>query len=337
LRVRSLPFIAFALLAVAFAGSARAGNPEPRPSLQAPGQCEAGIELTGPPRFFCNLISFAKPARWQLEPSNTMLVAIPAAAASNSSFTVTTGMRAYASFSSFAAAETPVAKRLLHAGGSHVFVQQETLSAGVAISATAHLPDGSTHVVIALLFRKTPYVISAVAASAVDLADIDQMISSGDFGHPAGLAKHLQIAMDWKQTAYFRGRPLGSVAASNLEIGKRHWSLHMTLANLGRVALRVNGVALLRYVPSYLSNPAGYTSTSRGSHFVPRPAGFDRGDGSFMLGAGKSWTGEVEGTENIAQPDEFVRLGTAFVPEGGGTPAPLSSVFGPLLGAPAAT
>ncbi|HEX4519253.1 MAG TPA: hypothetical protein VH063_06690 [Gaiellaceae bacterium] len=333
MRLRPLPFAALVLLAAAFAAGSRGATP--RPSLQTPGQCEAGIELTGAPRFFCNLISFAKPAGWALRPSNQMLVAAPGAPTSKSSFTVTTGARSYPSFSSFAAVETPVAKRLLRAGGAHVLVQRETLSAGDAIVATANLPDGSTHVVIALLFHKVPYVISAVAASAVDLADVDRMIASADFGHPAGLANHLELAMDWKQTAYLHGGAVGSVAASNLEIGNRHWSLHVTLANPGRAAVRVNGIALFRYVPTYLANPAGYTSISTGSRLVPRPAGFDRRDGTFMLRAGQTWTGEVEGTENIAQPDQFVRIGTGFAPAASGTPVS-SPLFGPLLGAPAA-
>jgi hypothetical protein len=288
------------------------------------GECEAGIELDGAARFFCNLISFTKPAGWELSPSNTMLVAVPSRPGAASSFTVTTGKREFGSFSAFAAAETPTARRLLRAGSTEVFVEQQTLPAGPAISATVHLPDGDVHEIVGVLYKKTPYLISTVASGDADQLALQKMLSSADFEHPPGISKHLLVSMDWtaKLPAAGGAGPV-SVTATNVEIGNRRWSTRLTVSNLGHVALAPTSVELLRYEGRYYANPLGFTTTSGAR--VPR------------LAPGQTWTGNAGGADNIALPDALFRLGISVTGTKAAGGRPASQGFGPVLAAPAAT
>ncbi len=310
-------------LALALVGAASGAPNTPRLNTSTAGECEAGIELDGAPRFFCNLISFTKPAGWELSPSNTMLVAVPSRPGAASSFTVTTGKREFTSFATFAAAETPIARRLVDPGSTEVFVEQQTLPAGLALSVTVHLPDGAVHELVGVLYKKTPYLITTVASGDADQLALQQMISSADFEHPPGISKHLLVSMDWAEKLPAAGGagPV-SVTAANVEIGNHRWSTRLTISNLGHTGLAPTSVALLRYEGRYYANPLGFTTTNGAR--LPR------------LAPGKSWTGNAGGSDNVAFPDALFRLGisVAGVKAAG---KPVSQGFGPVLAAPAAT
>ena len=196
--LRSWTVGAWALVAtLALAGASHGAPGTAHLNIGTPGECEAGVELDGPPRFFCDLISFTQAGGWALVPSNTMLVAAPARPGAASSFTVTTGMREFGSFAAFAAAEIPIAKQLVHPGSTTVFVDRATLPAGAAFTVTVHLPDGVVHELVGVLYKKTPYLISTVATTDADQLALQQMIESADFEHPAGVSTHLVVSMDW--------------------------------------------------------------------------------------------------------------------------------------------
>ena len=255
-----------------------------------------------------------------------MLVAVPSRAGAASSFTVTTGKREFASFSAFAAAEVPVARRLVHAGSTAIFVEPMTLPAGAAFSVTTHLPTGPVHEIVGVLYKQTPYLISTVATTDADQLALQQMIESADFEHPAGLSKHLLVSMGWTvELPAFGGVGPVSITATNVEIGNRRWSTRLTVSNLGHVALAPTAIALLRYDSRYYSNPLGFTTTSRAKGLVPR------------LGPGKTWTGSTGGPDLVAFPDTLFRLGISVSGVSvTGTPL-VSQGFGPVLAAPAAT
>ena len=309
---------------LAFAGISHGASKAPHLNISTPGECEAGIELDGAPRFFCDLISFTEPAGWELEASNAMLVAAPSRTGAASSFTVTTGKRRFGSFAAFAAAETPIARRLVNPGSTQVFVEQQTLPAGLALSVTVHLPDGAVHEFVGVLYKKTPYLISTVANGDADQLAIQQMIASADFEHPPGISRHVLVSMNWTASLPAAGGagPV-SVTATNVEIGNRRWSTRLTVSNLGHTALAPTDVALLRYEGSYYANPLGFTTTSGAR--VPR------------LAPGKTWTGIAGGADNIAFPDALFRLGISVTGAKAAGDQPASEGFGPVLAAPAAT
>jgi hypothetical protein len=283
------------------------------------------MELDGPHRFFCNLISFTAPSGWQLGSSNTMLVAVPSRSGAASSFTVTTGKREFGSFAAFAAAEVPIARRLVNAGSTAIYVEPATLPAGNAFTVTTHLPSGPVHEIVGVLYKKTPYLISTVATTDADQLALQQMITSADFEHPAGLSKHLLVSMDWtaKLPAASGAGPL-SVTATNVEIGNRRWSTRLTVSNLGHVPLSLAGISLLRYDSRYYSNPLGFTTTSRAKPLIAR------------LAPGKTWTGTAGGPDDIAFPDTLFRVGITIGGVGKVGKPLLSQSFGPVLAAPAA-
>lgn len=254
-----------------------------------------------------------------------MLEAVPSRDDSASSFTVTTGTREFDSFAAFAAAETPIARRLVNAGSTAIYVGEATLPAGEALTVTVHLPNGPVHEIVGVLYKKTAYLISTVATTDADQLAAQQMIESADFEHPPGISKHLLVSMDWtaKLPAAGGAGPV-SVTATNVEIGKGRWSTRLTVSNLGHVAVSLSDVALLRYESSYYANPLGFTSTSPASSAVRR------------IAPGKSWTGTAGGADRIAFPDSLFRLGVSVAGSGAAAKLPTSQGFGPVLAAPAA-
>jgi hypothetical protein len=313
-------------LVLALAGPSHGASRAPHLNISTPGECEAGIELDGAPRFFCDLISFTEPAGWGLVPSNTMLVAAPSRPDAGSSFSVTTGKREFSSFAAFAAFETPIARRLVDPGSTTVFVEELTLPAGPALSVTVHLPSGPVHEIVGVLYKKTPYLISTVATTDADQLALQQLIASADFEHPAGISKHLLVSMDWTaRLAAAGGAGPVSVTAANVEIGNRRWSTRLTVSNLGHTAVSLSNIALLRYEGGHYANPLGFTSTSAAKPLVRR------------LGPRKTWTGTADGPDNIAFPDSLFRLGVSVASISAGGKPLMSQSFGPVLAAPAAT
>ncbi len=333
----ALHLVATVAATLSLAGGSHAASAAPPLNADTPGQCEAGVEFDGAPRFFCDLISFEKPANWQLEPSNTMLLAAPSQPGSASSFSVTTGKREYASFAAFAAAEVPIAKRLVDPGSTTVFVDQATLPAGNAFTVTVHLPSGPVHEIVGVLYKRTPYLISTVATTDADQLALQQLIESADFEHPPGVAPHLLVSMQWKiELQSTSGLGPVSVTATNLEIGSRHWSTQLTVSNLGPAPVAVAGIALLRYESRHYANALGFTSTSAALQLVPAPRAPAGARGTIALAAGKSWTGSAGGPENVAFPDPYLRVAVSFASPGGDPDPLVFQAFGPVLAAPAA-